>query len=115
MLALGYLGMPRRYASYQFDAMAPLSLVTTLHRVATVGAFLMAFGILVFAVNVVQSWIEGRQVGDPDPWRLDADDLDTREWHWFADARVAPDGGEEDKPDPAPDADATDPVTDGDG
>jgi cytochrome c oxidase subunit 1 len=94
MLLLGYFGMPRRYASYQLDgAIAPLPAITVLHQVATVGALLIALGILVFLWNVVQSWLEAPVVSDGDPWDLGDAGLSTREWDWFASERLVADGG----------------------
>ena len=65
MLILGYLGMPRRYATYEFDpALAPLASVNVLHQATTVGAFLIAAGTLIWLWNIVQSWALGpRQIG----------------------------------------------------
>ncbi len=90
MLFLGYGGMPRRYATY-------LPQFTDWHLVATVGAFIMAFGQLVFVWNLVTSWLEGPRVGSGDPWDLEDDGLKTKEWTWFERKRetaIATDGGE---------------------
>ncbi|MBV0901996.1 cytochrome c oxidase subunit I [Haloarcula salina] len=84
MLALGYLGMPRRYATYQFDgAIAPLVQVTTFHQLATVGAVILLVGQLIFVWNIVQSWLEGPKVEDGDPWNLERDGMLDREFEWF--------------------------------
>jgi cytochrome c oxidase subunit 1 len=62
MFFLGYDGMPRRVADYtSADGW------TTLNRLATVGAFLIAISIAVFIVNVVLSLRRGEPAGD-DPW-----------------------------------------------
>ncbi|MFB6105991.1 MAG: cytochrome c oxidase subunit I [Halobacteriaceae archaeon] len=99
MILLGYEGMPRRYATYDFGSAAPVELFTHLHDVATVGAFILLVGQLVFVWNVVQSWREGPRVTDDDPWDLAADGLRTREWAWFERRRsrtpTLADGGEE--------------------
>ncbi|MCO8266726.1 cbb3-type cytochrome c oxidase subunit I [Haloferax sp. AB510] len=76
MILLGYGGMPRRYATY-------LPQFATLHQVATVGALILLVGQIIFVWNFVQSWLEGREVQDGDPWDLADDDLVTAEWTWF--------------------------------
>ena len=84
MLALGYLGMPRRYATYQFDgAIAPLAQVETFHLLATAGAFILLLGQLIFVWNLVQSWLEGPIVEDSDPWDLERDGMLDKEWEWY--------------------------------
>ena len=61
MLLLGYLGMARRYATYEFNGLiAPLAQVTTLHQVATIGAFIIMLGQLIWVWNLTQSYLEGR-------------------------------------------------------
>ncbi|MBO4248174.1 cytochrome c oxidase subunit I [Halomicrobium sp. IBSBa] len=100
MLALGYLGMPRRYATYNFDgAIAPLAQVTTFHQLATVGAFILLVGQLLFVWNVVTSWLEGRRVQSHDPWNLEENDMLGNEFSWFKEQRetALADGGEEDE------------------
>ncbi|MFC7028457.1 cytochrome c oxidase subunit I [Halomicroarcula sp. GCM10025324] len=100
MLALGYLGMPRRYATYQFDgAIAPLAQVETFHLLASVGAVILFVGQLIFVWNIVQSWLEGPVVEDGDPWNLEDDGLLDREFEWF-DRKLetaVTDGGEEEQ------------------
>jgi cytochrome c oxidase subunit 1 len=98
MLLLGYIGMPRRYATYEFDpAIAPLAQVTTYHRLATVGALLLALGQLIWVWNVVDSWVEGRREDEADPWALkrEAPRLFGREFQWAERNRAptAADGG----------------------
>jgi cytochrome c oxidase subunit 1 len=89
MLLLGYGGMPRRYATY-------LPQFADLHVVATVGAFVMAFGQLVFVYNLVTSWLEGPRVESGDPWDLEDDGLRSEEWAWFERKRetALTDGGD---------------------
>ncbi|MEF8881708.1 MAG: cytochrome c oxidase subunit I [Halapricum sp.] len=103
MLILGYLGMPRRYATYNLVSVGPIDLFTVLHQSATVGAFLLLIGQLIFVWNVVASWREGRQVTDGDPWNLKEDDLYSREFRWnerrMEDDLVLADGGEEEADD----------------
>jgi cytochrome c oxidase subunit 1 len=99
MLALGYLGMPRRYATYEFDgALAPLAQVETFHLLATAGAFILLVGQLIFVWNVVQSWLEGPVVEDGDPWNLERDGLLDKEFEWFDQKleTAVTDGGETD-------------------
>jgi cytochrome c oxidase subunit 1 len=60
MFFLGYDGMPRRVADYdpQF---------TDLNRVSTIGAFIIALGILAWLVNIVVSLVK-REPAPDDPW-----------------------------------------------
>ncbi|MFC6864496.1 cbb3-type cytochrome c oxidase subunit I [Halomicroarcula sp. GCM10025817] len=106
MLALGYLGMPRRYATYQFDgAIAPLAQVETFHIAASVGAVILFIGQIIFVWNLVQSWLEGPVVQDGDPWNLERDGMLDREFEWFdrkLETAVA-DGGEDDEQSVLPD------------
>ncbi|MGM9463522.1 cytochrome c oxidase subunit I [Streptomyces murinus] len=68
MFALGYLGMPRRVATYaSFDGFGTLNLL------ATIGAAFLAAGMAVFVVNLLAtlrrcSLGRARPAGD-DPWR----------------------------------------------
>ncbi|MFB6164537.1 MAG: cbb3-type cytochrome c oxidase subunit I [Haloarculaceae archaeon] len=99
MLILGYLGMPRRYATYQFDPnIAPLAQIHTWHVVASVGAVILLIGQLIFVWNIVQSWVEGPIV-DRDPWDLEEDtpELYGNEFVWHAQQveSALPDGGED--------------------
>jgi cytochrome c oxidase subunit 1 len=100
MLALGYLGMPRRYATYAFDgAIAPLAQVTTFQQLATVGAFILLVGQLIFVWNLVQSWLEGQKIENGDPWNLERDGMLNKEWTWF-DRKLetaVTDGGEDEE------------------
>ncbi|WP_101298013.1 cbb3-type cytochrome c oxidase subunit I [Halegenticoccus soli] len=82
MILLGYGGMPRRYATYDLPV-GPTEYFALLHQLATLGAFLLALGQIVFVWNLVQSWLEGPRVETGDPWGLERDDLLTNEWEWF--------------------------------
>ncbi|MFC7226387.1 cytochrome c oxidase subunit I [Salinirubellus salinus] len=94
-LLLGYLGMPRRYATYNFDAaIAPLAEVTSLHQIATVGAFILMIGQLIWLWNLVSSYYEGPTVEDGDPWNLKEDGMFGREFQWFEAQLARADGGE---------------------
>ncbi|MFB6077406.1 MAG: cbb3-type cytochrome c oxidase subunit I [Halarchaeum sp.] len=90
MLILGYGGMPRRYATY-------LPRFMTWHDVATVGAFIMFVGQLLFVWNFWQSFQYGKRVESGDPWNLEEEGQFTNEWNWFADKRqtMLADGGED--------------------
>jgi cytochrome c oxidase subunit 1 len=97
MLLLGYLGMPRRYATYEFDAaIAPLAEIISLHQIATLGAFILMFGQIIWVYNFVQSYYEGPDAG-PDPWDLKGDDLYGKEFEWNAQRMetAITDGGED--------------------
>jgi len=98
MLILGYLGMPRRYATYNLVSVGPIDLFTILHQSATVGAFILLAGQLIFVWNVVSSWLYGQRLSDGDPWDLKDDDLYSREFRWHErrmdDDLVLADGGE---------------------
>ncbi|MBF6599106.1 MAG: cytochrome c oxidase subunit I [Dehalococcoidia bacterium] len=69
MMVLGILGMPRRINTY------PAGLGWGLwNMVATVGAFIIALGALVFVINIIVSLKRGEEAG-ADPW-----DGRTLEW-----------------------------------
>lgn len=92
MLIMGALGLPRRYANYpeQF---------AMLQQVASVGAFIIGIGVLLWLWNMVQSYRVGPRVRDADVWKLKRDDAFTREWQWFEQKladRYGTDGGEPD-------------------
>ena len=92
MVLLGYGGMPRRYATF-------LPQFTSLHQIASVGAFMLLVGGIIWVYNIYASWMEGPYVQSGDPWRLDETSLNTAEWDWFDAKRetslAATDGGEE--------------------
>ncbi|WP_232702869.1 cytochrome c oxidase subunit I [Halobacterium wangiae] len=96
MILLGYGGMPRRYANYSLEV-GPVSYFTDLHQLATLGAFVLAVGQLVFVWNVVVSWREGKRVESDDPWDLAVHGQRTKEWVWFERDRrpVVADGGDD--------------------
>lgn len=66
---LGLVGMPRRVASYQ-----PGLGLAFWNMVCTIGAFILAAGIIIFFVNLIRSLVQGELAG-PDPW-----DARTIEW-----------------------------------
>lgn len=70
MHLLGVMGMQRRIASYPVETgFVPLNVL------ATTGAFLMGFGVLIFIVNFFRSLRHGEPAG-PDPWKAN-----TLEWY----------------------------------
>jgi cytochrome c oxidase subunit 1 len=97
MLGLGYLGMPRRYATYDFGVAGTLDVVTVMHQAASVGAILLLIGQIIFVWNILQSWLEGPTVEDGDPWDLAETDQKTKEFDWFDQklSTAVTDGGEE--------------------
>ncbi len=66
---LGLHGMPRRTFTY-----APGLGWEWMNQLATVGSFLLAFGTLIFAINLLTAWKRGKVAG-PNPW-----DAPTLEW-----------------------------------
>ncbi|MBI4979619.1 MAG: cbb3-type cytochrome c oxidase subunit I [Spirochaetes bacterium] len=60
MLMLGFFGMPRRYYSY-------LPQYTDLQVAASIGAFIMAAGLVLVAVNLVRCFFWGTAAGN-NPW-----------------------------------------------
>ncbi|WP_224337175.1 cbb3-type cytochrome c oxidase subunit I [Haloprofundus halobius] len=88
LILLGYGGMPRRYATY-------LPQFATLNQVATLGAFLLGLGQVIWLVNMIQSRYEGPIVGD-DPWDIEPQGLLSREWVWRRERRgpITADGGD---------------------
>jgi cytochrome c oxidase subunit 1 len=84
MILMGYAGMPRRYAGYSGITVGPIEMITLMHVLATIGAFVLLAGTGIWLVNMIQSYFEGPHVG-PDPWNLDEDGLHSREWDWFDD------------------------------
>jgi len=98
MILLGYGGMPRRYATYSVSV-GPQQLFTNFHVLATVGAFLLLIGQIIWLWNMVNSALEGPRVPSGDPWNLKEEDMFSREWAWFEDRRetALTDGGDEEE------------------
>nr|WP_202614410.1 cbb3-type cytochrome c oxidase subunit I [Halostella litorea] len=97
MILLGYAGFTRRYATYGGLTVGPVETITVLHQLATVGAFILLIGQVIFVWNMVSSWIDGRKIEDGDPWNLEENGVHTREWTWF-DRKISTtlmDGGDE--------------------
>jgi len=65
----GLLGMPRNIFTYEADRGW-----TLMNQIMTVGGFIQAIAVLLFAVNMVYSYFYGKEAG-PDPW-----DAWTLEW-----------------------------------
>lgn len=66
---VGFLGMPRSIYTYEADRGW-----NTLNMVISIGAFIQAIGVLIFAWNLVHSYFYGEEAGS-DPW-----DAWTLEW-----------------------------------
>jgi cytochrome c oxidase subunit 1 len=70
MHMLGLLGMPRRVYTYSEGG-----LWETYNLISTIGSFVMAIGMMIFAVNIVRTARSGRRAVN-DPWLAD-----TLEWY----------------------------------
>jgi cytochrome c oxidase subunit 1 len=68
MLSLGYLGMPRRYYTH-------LPQYHTDHVIASIGAFIMVFGLILFFSNLIVALFTGKKA-ERNPWGGV-----TLEWH----------------------------------
>ena len=98
MLFLGYLGMPRRYATYDFP-IGPVNIVTVFHQLATLGAVIIFVGQVIWIWNLVESWYEAPSMEDADPWNLKETGQFTHEWRWHerrTETAIA-DGGERER------------------
>ena len=60
MLILGYMGMPRRYFTH-------LPQYHFLHVIATIGSFILAFGLILFFANLVVALFKGKKA-EQNPW-----------------------------------------------
>ncbi|WP_267644210.1 cbb3-type cytochrome c oxidase subunit I [Haloarchaeobius amylolyticus] len=76
LLVIGYAGLPRRYASYPVG-------YEPLQQVATVGAYLIGVGVILWLYNMLNSLRTGPRVRQADVWNLEETDQFTREWQWF--------------------------------
>nr|WP_253738205.1 cbb3-type cytochrome c oxidase subunit I [Halohasta salina] len=76
LLALGYLGLPRRRAAYPAE-------FEVLQQLATFGAVLLIVGLGIWALNLFQSFRIGPKVTDADVWNLKETGQFTAEWQWF--------------------------------
>ena len=95
MLLLGYIGMLRRYATYDLTV-GPVGAITVLPQLATLGALVIAVGQVIWLWNVLQSWMEAPALETGDPWGLDERNQRTHEWRWHerrVETAIA-DGGE---------------------
>jgi cytochrome c oxidase subunit 1 len=71
-----------------------------MHQLATLGAFLLLIGQIIWVWNMVSSWVDGPIVETGDPWNLKDTDMHSREWTWFEQSlntTIAADGGEEEE------------------
>lgn len=64
MMIVGALGMPRRYFDYSNDNWI------IWNQLATLGAFLIAIGTVIFVINMIYSWFKGESAGD-NPFNLE--------------------------------------------
>ncbi|SNZ02542.1 cytochrome c oxidase subunit 1 [Natronoarchaeum philippinense] len=76
MLLLGYEGLPRRYGFYPPE-------FTPLQQIASIGAYTLGVGVVLWVINMVQSARVGPVVRDADVWNLKETGQFTREWQWF--------------------------------
>jgi cytochrome c oxidase subunit 1 len=60
MLVLGYMGMPRRYFTH-------LPQYHTMHVIASVGAFIMVSGLILFFANLLVALFQGKKA-EQNPW-----------------------------------------------
>ncbi|WP_254764069.1 DUF6789 family protein [Natrinema marinum] len=78
LMALGFLELPRRWATYP-------PRYSALQVVATVGAFIIGISVLMWLYNMLWSYFQGAPVETADPWDLKATQQFTPEWQWFED------------------------------
>ncbi|WP_129115041.1 cbb3-type cytochrome c oxidase subunit I [Halegenticoccus tardaugens] len=76
LLLIGQFGLPRRSATYPVEFVG-------LQQASTVGAFLLGISLVVWMVNMLQSYRLGQIVSDADVWDLKESGQFTREWQWF--------------------------------
>lgn len=76
LLILGMQGLPRRMATYPLQ-FAPIQ------QVATIGAYVIGFGQLIWIYNMVKSLVYGPEVKQPDVWDLKKYGMFTQEWLKF--------------------------------
>ncbi|NHN47085.1 cytochrome-c oxidase [Halostella sp. JP-L12] len=85
MLVMGNDGMPRRYAEYP-EIYHPHQIV------ASIGALLIGVSVVLWLINMIQSYRIGIPVRDADVWDLKETNQFSREWRWF-ERRLAKQGG----------------------
>ncbi|WP_226006547.1 DUF6789 family protein [Natrinema salinisoli] len=78
LMALGFLELPRRYATYPPG-------YSGLQVAATVGAFIIGISVLMWLYNMLWSYFQGTPIETSDPWELKATEQFTPEWQWFED------------------------------
>jgi cytochrome c oxidase subunit 1 len=76
LVVLGFLELPRRYATYPPE-------FVPYQQVATVGAYVIGISVLLWLYNMLWSARNGRPVQDADVWNLKETQQFTREWQWF--------------------------------
>jgi cytochrome c oxidase subunit I len=76
LMIIGFLELPRRYATYPGE-------FQTLQVVATVGSYVIGLSVLLWFYNMLWSYFRGERVETADPWDLKSTNQFTREWQWF--------------------------------
>ncbi|WP_247000644.1 DUF6789 family protein [Halosolutus gelatinilyticus] len=76
LLAIGFLELPRRYATYPSE-------FQNFQIVATVGAYIIGLSVLLWLYNLIWSYFHGDPVESADPWDLKSTEQFTPEWQWF--------------------------------
>lgn len=78
LLLLGMEGLPRRMATYPVQFMS-------LQQLATVGAYVIGVGQLLWVYNMSWSLYFGPKIKhiEADVWDLERNEMSTREWRWF--------------------------------
>jgi len=95
LLLLGYEGLPRRYGFYPPE-------FTPLQQIASIGAYTLGVGVVLWVINMVQSARVGPVVRDADVWNLKETGQFTREWQWFEDRLEEAERGADVDREPAP-------------
>jgi cytochrome c oxidase subunit 1 len=72
MMIAGMLGMPRRY--FDYSNFATVDILAFWNLLATIGAYIMAFSVLVFVINLIYSLRSGPPAGD-DPFGLSVEKI----------------------------------------
>ncbi|WP_049901970.1 DUF6789 family protein [Natrinema sp. J7-1] len=78
LMALGFLELPRRDATYP-------PAYSGLQVVATVGSFIIGLSVLMWLYNMLWSSVRGTPIETADPWELKATEQFTPEWQGFED------------------------------
>ncbi|MHA2224132.1 MAG: cytochrome c oxidase subunit I [Candidatus Hodarchaeales archaeon] len=68
MMIVGLLGMPRRY--FDYSTFLNVDMFAFWHMLATIGAFIMAFSVAVFLINIFYSLFIQKETASDDPFGL---------------------------------------------